>query len=68
MSNALSIAILVAGVLLVAFGLSAMDSPSSDISRFFSGTPTDKTIWLQVGGVILSVVGLVGILRMNRRR
>lgn len=67
MNKMLSIAILVAGVLLVAFGLSAMDSPSSDISRFFSGTPTDKTIWLLVGGVILAVAGLVGILRLNRR-
>jgi hypothetical protein len=67
MNKALSIALLIAGVILVAFGLSAMDSPSSDLSRLFSGAPTDKTIWLLVGGVVLAIIGLIGVLRMNRR-
>jgi hypothetical protein len=41
----------------------AAQSFSSDISRFFTGSPTDKAIWMLIGGVVLSIVGVVGLLR-----
>jgi hypothetical protein len=41
----------------------ASTSFSSDISRFFTGSPTDKAIWMLVGGVVASIVGVVGLLR-----
>jgi len=34
-----------------------------DVSRFFTGSPTDKAVWMMLGGVVLTVVGLVGTLR-----
>jgi uncharacterized protein DUF3185 len=44
-------------------GIMASTSFTSDISRFFTGSPTDKAIWMLVGGVVASVVGAVGLLR-----
>ena len=59
----ISLAILALGIVLVIYGVSASESLSSDVSRFFTGSPTDKTIWLMIGGVAAIVVGLVGLLR-----
>ena len=66
MYKSLSLALLVGGVVLVIFGISASQSLSSDISRFFTGSPTDKAIWLLVGGVVLCIIGLVGLLRGSK--
>jgi len=41
----------------------ASTSFSSDISRFFTGSPTDKAVWMLLAGVIASIVGVVGLLR-----
>ncbi len=59
----IALPILALGVVLVIFGVSALDSFSSDVSRFFTGSPTDKSIWLMIGGVAAIVVGLFGLLR-----
>ena len=45
------------------FGINATNSFSSDVSRFFTGSPTDKAVWLLLGGIAATVVGLAGILR-----
>ena len=56
-----SIALLIGGIVLIVFGVSASDSLSSDISRFFTGSPTDKAMWLLVGGAAASIAGAVGL-------
>ncbi|RPI01814.1 MAG: DUF3185 family protein [Ignavibacteriae bacterium] len=66
MNKAISIAFLAGGILLLVFGVSAYDSSSSDISRFFTGSATDKSIWMLVGGVFAIVLGLVGLLRRSK--
>ena len=63
MNKAISLALLAGGILLIIFGVNAARSFSSDIARFFTGSPTDKAIWMLVGGVAASIVGLVGLLR-----
>jgi divalent metal cation (Fe/Co/Zn/Cd) transporter len=67
MEKAISLAILAAGILLVIFGISASNSISSDISRVFTDAPTDKAIWMLVGGVVVTVIGLAGLLRGLKR-
>jgi hypothetical protein len=42
--------------------VAASESLSSDISRFFTGSPTDKAIWMLLGGVVATIIGLVGLL------
>ena len=66
MNKAISLALLAGGVLLVIFGISASKSLGSDISRFFTGSPTDKAIWMLIGGVVLSIIGLAGLLRGSK--
>lgn len=67
MSRALSLAILIVGVLLILWGLNASESFGSDVSRLFTGEPTDRTIWLLVGGILVTGVGLSGVLRGSRK-
>lgn len=66
MNKPLSIALLAGGILLIGFGITASNSFGSDISRFFTGSPTDKAIWMLVGGVVAAVVGLVGLMRGSK--
>jgi len=42
MNKPLGIALLAVGIMLIIFGLNASDSFGSDVSRFFTGKPTDK--------------------------
>ncbi len=66
MDKTISLAILAGGILLLIFGVSASNSVSSDISRVFTDAPTDKAIWMLVGGIVVSVIGLAGLVRGSR--
>ena len=61
MNKGIPVALLVIGVILLVFGLSAYHSASSDVSRFFTGAPTDKALWLLIGGMAAGVVGFFGL-------
>ena len=63
-----SIAMLIGGIALIVFGVSASNSLGSDVSRFFTGSPTDKAIWLLVGGAAASVAGAVGLILGLKRQ
>jgi len=63
MNKLVSIALLAGGVVLMIFGINATNSFSSDVSRFFTGSPTDKAVWMLIGGIVATVVGLVLTLR-----
>jgi len=54
---------LVGGVVLAVYGINASQSLASDVSRFFTNSPTDKAVWMQVGGVVLFAIGLAGMFR-----
>jgi hypothetical protein len=66
MYRILSIALLAGGIVLIIYGINASNSVGSDISRLFSGTPTDKSIWLLIGGIVAAAVGLGGLLRGSK--
>ena len=63
MNKSLSIAFLVGGAILLVFGFQASDSFGSDVSRAFTGNPTDKAMWLLAGGAVLAVLGLIGLFK-----
>lgn len=63
MNNGISVALLVVGIVLIVFGISALESFSSDVSRFFTGSPTNKAVWLLIGGLIAAITGLFWLLR-----
>jgi hypothetical protein len=66
MNKAISLAFLVGGIILIVYGVSASNSVGSSFSRMFTGSPTDKTVWLLVGGAVAAVIGLVGVLRGSK--
>jgi len=67
MNKIISIVLLVGGVVLMIVGFQATNSFSSDVSRFFTGSPTDKAIWMLIGGIIAGVIGLFGVTRGSRQ-
>jgi multisubunit Na+/H+ antiporter MnhB subunit len=46
------------GVVLLVIGINASESFASDVSRFFTGEPTDRAIWYMVGGIAALVAGM----------
>jgi Protein of unknown function (DUF3185) len=66
MNKPVSLALLAGGILLIIFGFNASNSFGSDVSRFFTGSPTDKAIWMLVGGVVATVAGLLGLTRGSK--
>jgi len=66
MNTIVSIALLIVGVLLIILGVSASESFSSDVSRFFTGSPTNKTVWLLIAGVGTASIGLFGMFRGSK--
>lgn len=67
MNKLVSLALLVGGVVLIILGINATNSFSSDVSRFFTGSPTDKAIWMLIGGIVAAIIGLTGTLRSSKQ-
>ena len=67
-TRVLGIACLVAAGVLFAWGLDASQSLGSGFSRFFHGTPTDRTMWLYAGAAVAAVAGLGLLLRRPKKR
>jgi uncharacterized membrane protein YidH (DUF202 family) len=65
-TRVISVAVLAGGILLLILGINAYNSSSSDISRLFTGSATDKSIWMLVGGIAATVLGLVGLSRGSK--
>jgi len=63
MNNIIGLAIFALGVVLLIFGFNESHSFGSDVSRFFSGNPTDRAMWLLVGGAAAVIAGLVFSIR-----
>jgi hypothetical protein len=66
MNKTISIVMLIVGITLIIFGVSASDSVSSDFSRLFTGNPTDEAIWLLVGGIAAALIGAFGLFRGSK--
>ena len=67
MNRPVSIILLVVGIILVIYGISSSHSISSNVSQAVTGTPTDHTMWLLIGGVVVGLIGLVGMFRGGSR-
>jgi hypothetical protein len=67
MNKIVSLALLGGGVALIVIGINASNSFSSDVSRFFTGSPTDKAVWMLIGGIVAGVIGLIGVLRGSKQ-
>ena len=67
MNKPIFIALLAGGIILAVFGINASNSFGSDVSRFFTGSPTDKAVWMLVGGVVIGLIGLAGLVMGGKK-
>ena len=67
MNKLISLALLAGGIVLIVMGVNASSSFSSDVSRFFTGSPTDKAVWMVIGGVVASLAGLAMLWRSPKQ-
>ena len=67
MNKIISLALLAGGIVLMVVGINATNSFSSDVSRFFTGSPTDKAVWMLIGGIVAAVVGLATLWRSPKQ-
>lgn len=63
MNKVISLALLIGGIVLIIYGINASNSIGSDFSRLFTGSPTDKSIWLLIGGIVAAAIGAGGLIR-----
>ncbi|MFI5345599.1 MAG: DUF3185 family protein [Elusimicrobiota bacterium] len=63
MNRIASLALLILGVALLALGWDAYHSLGSGVSRIVTGAPTDRSLWLLIGGGLATVSGLGGLSR-----
>jgi hypothetical protein len=68
MIKAISLALIAGGVVLLYFGGQSFHSFANDVSRAFTGAPTNKTIWLIAGGVVATLAGIVGLTASSSKR
>jgi hypothetical protein len=67
MNNIIGLAIFALGIVLLIFGFNESHSFSSDVSRAFTGNPSDRSIWFIAGGAAAVVVGLILAVRGMRK-
>lgn len=53
----IGLVLFVVGIVLLVMGIRAYDSFSSQVSNFFTGSPTDRAVWLTIGGILAMLVG-----------
>ena len=58
MNNIVGLALLAGGIVLLIFGFNESHSFGSDVSRVFTGNPTDRSMWMIIGGILAIVAGL----------
>jgi hypothetical protein len=63
MNKTVAAAFLAGGIVLLYFGYQSAQSAGSAFSRVFTGSPTDKTIWMMIAGIIATVAGIIGLSR-----
>ena len=63
MNRTISVLLLVAGLVVLGVGINAANSFGSETSEALTGAPTDKALWLMLGGGLVALFGLVGLLR-----
>jgi len=66
MNRGISVALLIVGILLLVWGGTALESFSSDVSRFFTGSPTNKAVWLLVAGIVITIISFFGLFRTSK--
>jgi hypothetical protein len=68
MNKPLSIVLLLAGLALLVYGIMANNSVASETSQAVTGAPTNKALWMMIGGGAAALFGLIGLLGARTHR
>jgi LPXTG-motif cell wall-anchored protein len=68
MIRAIALGLVAGGIALTMYGVEASRSFGSEVSKVFTGNPTDRAMSLMVGGVVMIVVGAAGLFFGKKRR
>ncbi|HWQ93631.1 MAG TPA: DUF3185 family protein [Clostridia bacterium] len=66
MNNILGLAVFALGIVLLIFGFNESQSLGSEVSRAFTGNPSNRSMWLIVGGILAVIAGLFIAIRGGR--
>ena len=53
------------GLVVLGIGVNAANSVVSETSSAITGAPTDKALWMMIGGGVVALVGLIGLCRRS---
>jgi hypothetical protein len=67
MKQIVGIAFLIVGIILLCLAYNSYHSAASGVSRAITGTSTDKTIWLVIGGAVVSALGLGSLMTGSKK-
>lgn len=63
MKKAISAGLLIGGLILLYYGYQESQALASEVDEFITGSPSDNSMWMMIGGAVAAVVGLVGLVR-----
>lgn len=64
----LGVILLIGGIVLLTMGVLAADSFGSQFKKFFTGSPTDRAVWLTLFGCIAIVAGAGSLMLAARNK
>ena len=68
MRRGIAIALLVVGIVLIVWGYNATQTLNSEITEFFTGSPSNKAIWMLAIGIGAAVVGFFTLVFPSKKR
>jgi uncharacterized membrane protein HdeD (DUF308 family) len=67
MNKAIGFVLLAVGIALIIYGVNASHSAASHLSQTFTGSPTNRAMWLLISGIASAVFGAVLALMPSHR-
>ena len=68
MIRAIALAVLAGGIALTIYGINASNSFGSEVSKVFTGNPTDRAMWLMGVGIAMIVAGAASLFVGMKKR
>ena len=65
MGKIVGLVLLAVGAMLLYWGYETQQSVSSQVTELVTGTPSDKAMWLLIGGAACIVTGLYAMVRLR---
>jgi uncharacterized membrane protein YidH (DUF202 family) len=68
LTRAIALAVLAGGIALAIFGYDASQSFGSEVTRVFTGNPSDRSMAMMIGGAVMIVGGAAGAFMAGKKR